>query len=281
MGSGSWSRDSFVTYSCCTKTGATVDSLGIITNLSSQEMFKQQTIDDVLKPYKIMRKCCDTEEHPKTIPVILGLDVSGSMNEAAIETASTLNKIMENLLSKVKDVEFCVMGIGDLSYDSAPIQMSQFESDIRIAEHLDKVYFEFGGGGNSYESYTAAWYMGSRHTDLDCWKRGKKGIIITMGDETMNPYLPKAQLERVTGDNLQADIETKILYEEVKDKYDVYHIFVEHNNSYYRDKARETFTSVIPKQNYYECTINALADTIVDIITGNRKEATNKEGIAW
>lgn len=83
-----------------------------------------------------------------------------------------------------------IMGIGDLAYDGCPIQVSQFESDIRIAEQLDKIYFEFGGGGNSFESYTAAWYFGSRHTKLDCLNRGKKGIIITMGDEQLNPYLP-------------------------------------------------------------------------------------------
>lgn len=280
MGSGSWNTTSFCSYAS-SKGFSTSLSSGRVTIDSFQDNFTMRSIAPELNPKNIVRECRDTEEHPETIPVLLALDVTGSMSAAATETASALNVIMEDLLSKVKDVEFCVMGIGDLSYDSAPIQISQFESDIRIAEHLDKVYFEFGGGGNSYESYTAAWYMGSRHTDLDCWKRGKKGIIITMGDETMNPYLPKAQLERVTGDNLQADIETKTLYEEVKDKYDVYHIFVEHNNSYYKDKARETFTSVIPKQNYYECTINALADTIVDIITGNKKEATNKEGIAW
>lgn len=34
--------------------------------------------------------------------------------------------------------------------------MSQFESDVRIAEVLDKIYMEHGGRGNAYESYTAA-----------------------------------------------------------------------------------------------------------------------------
>lgn len=99
------------------------------------------------------------------------------------------------------------MGIGDLSYDRFPIQASQFESDIRIAEQLEKVYFEFGGGGNFYESYTAAWYFGARHTKLDCWNRGKKGIIITIGDERLNPYLPRTAyycgLSNATGDSLE------------------------------------------------------------------------------
>jgi hypothetical protein len=162
-----------------------------------------------------MRECRDSEEHPETVPVILALDVTGSMSAAAVEIAKKLNVIMTNLYDQVKDVEFMIMGIGDLYCDRGSIQISQFESDIRIAEQLDKIWFEFGGGGNFWESYSAAWYMGSRHCDLDCWKRGKKGIIITMGDERLNPYLPEEALMLQTGDDLEADVKTEDLYEEV------------------------------------------------------------------
>jgi hypothetical protein len=132
-----------------------------------------------------MRECCDSDEHPDTLPVILALDVTGSMGGALLKTAASLNVIMQKILDEYEDVEFMVMGIGDLSYDRAPIQISQFESDIRIAEHLDRLWFERGGGGNSFESYTAAWYMGLYHTSLDCWKKGRKGILITLGDEPL------------------------------------------------------------------------------------------------
>jgi hypothetical protein len=129
-----------------------------------------------------MRLCCDSEEHPETVPVILALDVTGSMGKAAEKIAKKLNVIMTKLFGEVKDIEFMTIGIGDLAYDSYPIQATQFESDIRIAEQLGKIYFEFGGGTNPYESYTAAWYFGLHNTELDCWKRNKKGIIVTIGD---------------------------------------------------------------------------------------------------
>ena len=77
------------------------------------------------------------------------------MGNTAVEVAKKLNEIMTNLYEEVSDVQFMIMGIGDLYCDEAPIQASQFESDIRIAEQLDKIYFEGGGGGNGYESYTA------------------------------------------------------------------------------------------------------------------------------
>ena len=186
MGSGSWTTTSFVNYA--TSRGYETDTRGTITsNYSNQEMFKAKNIDASLDPKGVIRECCDSKEHPNTFPVILALDVTGSMGQAAVEISKRLNNIMTKLYEQVEDIEFMVMGIGDLSYDSCPIQASQFESDIRIAEQLEKVYFEFGGGGNSYESYTAAWYFGARHTKLDCWNRGKKGIIITIGDERLNP----------------------------------------------------------------------------------------------
>ena len=149
MGSGSWTSRSFASYS--TTKGMSVSMDGSLSgSYSNQDMFKAKTIDSALNPKNVIRECCDTEEHPNTVPVILALDVTGSMGNAAVEVAKKLNVIMTKLYEKITDVEFMIMGIGDLACDSCPIQASQFESDIRIAEQLDKLYFEFGGGGNSY-----------------------------------------------------------------------------------------------------------------------------------
>ena len=162
MGGGSWTRDSFKTYSV--SKNMAVDERGSITgNYRAQEMFRQRRISPELDPKNVIRECCDSEEHPNTRPVILALDVTGSMGGASVKVAKELNVIMTELYEKVQDVEFMIMGIGDLSYDNAPIQASQFDSDIRIAEQLDKIYFEADGGGTAYESYTAAWYFGLTH----------------------------------------------------------------------------------------------------------------------
>ena len=266
MGSGSFTTTSFKAYS--TSRGRTVDAKGMVTSDSLQDFYTQTKIHKDLKPYKVVRECCDSEEHPNTIPVIIGLDVTGSMGRACIKTAQSLNTIITSLYDKFDDIEFMIMGIGDLAYDHAPIQASQFESDVRIAEHLDKVYMERGGGGNGFESYTAAWYFGLYHTKLDCWRRGKKGIIITMGDEPLNPYLPKYPLSKVTGDNLEADVETKDLYELTKEKFDIYHIAIDDfDDCYYRYKTRidKTFKEVL-KEDYKISTLDELPSTIVKCI---------------
>lgn len=271
MGSGGWTRDSFVTYS--TSVGRGVDSSGsVIGNYRAQEIFKQRYIAKELDPKNVIRECCDSEEHPNTRPVILALDVTGSMGGASVKVAKELNVIMTDLYDKVRDVEFLIMGIGDLSCDDAPIQASQFESDIRIAEQLDKLYFEGGGGGNAYESYTAAWYFGLNQCKLDCWKRGKKGIIITLGDEPLNPYLPRTELLRSTGNPVQGDIETSELYNEVIEKYDIYHLAVnERETCYgmYADRIKSSFGKYLDEKHLRVVSMDNLANTIVEIVANS------------
>lgn len=287
MGYGTWTASSYSDYTTKSR-GLSADEFAASKDFTAQTMYTSRHLPKELNPENITRECCDSDEHPDTFPVILALDVTGSMGGAAMKVAQKLNEIMTNLYEDngVKDIEFCVMGIGDLAYDTAPIQISQFESDIRIAEQLDKVYFEAGGGGNKYESYTAAWYMGARHCSLDCWKRGKKGIIITMGDELPNPYLPKAQLTRVTGDKLQDDINTPDLLQEVKEKFNVYHISVKdretsytmYQNWYDEDSKWKELLG----NNYYVASLDELAAVIVNIIKDNTLSITNSaEEVSW
>ena len=279
MGGGSWTTDSFRSYS--KSVGRAVTSSGMLDDsYNVQTLYRSRNLQKELNPYNVVRECCDSEEHPNTIPVILALDVTGSMGSAAAEVAKTLNIVMTSLYEKINDVEFMIMGIGDLAYDDAPIQASQFESDIRIAEQLDKIYFEGGGGGNAFESYTGAWYFGLNHTKLDCWNRGKKGIIITMGDEPLNPYLPKGRLSLVTGDRLQADAETSELYNSVIEKFDVYHLAVnDRATSYrsYRDRIVSTWGKYLDDDHLKVVTLNNISQMIVDIVTASSNNVHSDE----
>ena len=295
MGGGSWTTSSYTSYtktkgiktSCLADGTVTLDS-----SYDVQDLYKARKLDEALDPKGVVRECVDSDEHPNTITVILALDVTGSMGSALEEVSKKLNAIMTETYKKVKDVEFLVMGIGDLAYDDAPIQASQFESDIRIVEQLDKVYFERGGGGNQYESYTAAWYFAINQTKLDAWKRGKKGILITLGDEPLNPYLPKEALKRVTGnETLQGDVETKELYNEVIKKYDVYHFAINDSHTcyrYYRDDIKETWGKYLDNNHFKVVTLNQLAAQIVstivessDSVIGEAGVCTSTDGISW
>ena len=135
MGYGYWTRENFERYSAAR--GRAVTAAGNLdSRLTEQQLFTQRELHPRLNPRNVIRECCDSEDHPETFPVILALDVTGSMGSASAEVAKKMNEVMTRLYGEIRDVEFLVMGIGDLSYDRAPIQISQFEADIRIAEQL-------------------------------------------------------------------------------------------------------------------------------------------------
>ena len=292
MGSGSFTTSSFTSYS--NSRGRGVNSSGYATADNLTDYYTQSYIHKDMVPYQVTRECVDSEEHPNTIPVILALDLTGSMGGACVKTAQSLNKIMTMLYEKFTDIEFLIMGVGDLECDRAPVQVSQFESDVRIAEHTDKLYMEHGGGGNGYESYTAAWYFGLKHTKLDCWKRGKKGIIITMGDEPLNPILYKHQINNVFGDMVEANVKTETLYKDAVEKFDIYHIAVndpEDSYSWYDTRINSTFRPILG-DHLKVSTIERLPMTIVECIedsvnngiqtrTVSNIEKTESDYITW
>ena len=290
MGGGAWTTSAYMNY---VKSTRGIDANTIKTSNVNQ-FYTANYMDPALNPKGVkFRECCDSDEHPNTIPIILGLDVTGSMGSACAAVARQLDKIITGLYEDVKDVEFMVMGIGDFAYDDAPLQVSQFESDVRICDQLGKIWFERGGGGNGFESYTAAWYFALNHTKLDCWGRGKKGIIITIGDEPLNPYLPGRAFDKIFGYGGQ-DVDTTELYKQVTEKYDIYHIMItdpESSGWHYLDRNKETWGKLLDGQHLFAKHSNELPEVIKDIVLAHTDSAgttinTNtvtitEEGIAW
>lgn len=288
MGGGAWTTSAYSSYMKSTKN---IDDVSYLNSRSMNQFYTSRHLDPALDPKGVkFRECCDSDEHPNTIPIILGLDVTGSMGSACAAVARQLDKIITGLYSDVKDVEFMVMGIGDFAYDHAPLQVSQFESDVRICDQLGKIWFEGGGGGNSFESYTAAWYFALNHTKLDCWNRGKKGIIITMGDEPLNPYLPGRAFKRIFGYDGQ-DVDTVELYKQVTEKFDVYHIIItdkEGSGLRYLDMDKESWGKILDGQHLFAKESDELPEVIKDIVVAHTDGAgsvstvvSTEEGISW
>lgn len=274
MGGGSFSARSFATYS--RSVGKSYD---VSTGRVNKQVFTAKRLKEVLNPRGVIRECCNSEEHPNTIPVILGLDVTGSMGSACQETAQALGQIMTKLYDKYKDIEFCVMGIGDFECDDAPLQVSQFESDVRIAQRIDDIWMEHGGGGNGYESYSAVWYFGLYKTKLDAFtKQSRKGIIITMGDEPLNPDLPVGRLKQILDEKEVGVVKTEALYKKACEKFDIFHISIDDTSSSYdwhRNGIERTFNPLLGERAKVS-TIDNLANTIVSCIDESLKADTKQ-----
>lgn len=189
-------------------------------------------LDASLDPRGIkMRESRDSALNPTSNAIVAALDVTGSMGMIAeVMAKQGLGTFVTEVLKRrpVSDPHLMFMGIGDANCDRAPLQVTQFEADIRIAEQLGRIWLEGGGGGNRFESYDLAWYFAAAHTAIDCFeKRGRKGVLFTIGDEEPSPRLLAGQIKSVTGDSVRSDLDAKALLAMVERTYDVFHIVVE------------------------------------------------------
>jgi len=198
---------------------------------STSEIFRSTNIHKDLDPKGINRESRDSDENPESTAIIVGCDVTGSMGmiaDALIREG--LGVLFEEIYDRkpVSDPHVMVMGIGDVTCDSAPLQVSQFEADLSIAESLEKIYIEGGGGGNEFESYDMPMYFAAYHTSIDCFeKRGKKGYLFTIGDELPPTATSKRALKEVVGDDgFEVDVPFEDTIAAAQKMYNVYHIII-------------------------------------------------------
>lgn len=231
MGGGSWSPEVYKSYS--TSVGLT-DKHGKATNKSAKEIFQSDFLNQALDPKGVkIRESRDSKEHPESHALAFLLDVTGSMNVVAKYIAQqALPKVMAEIYKRkpVADPQIMFMGVDDLEV-GGHLQVSQFESDIRIAEQLQLLWLENMGGGNDYESYSLPWYFLAHHTAIDCFeKRKQKGYAISIGDEMPNPNLDADAMQQILGYRPQADgkkLTTAKILKDVEKKYNVIHIVAE------------------------------------------------------
>jgi hypothetical protein len=132
--------------------------------------------------------------------------------------------------SLIEDPHLMFMGIDDVHWNPASaLQVSQFESDIRILEQLRDIWLVGGGGGNATESYDLAWYFAAYKTKIDSYnKRGIPGFLFTIGDEEA-PHSPlnNKYLHQVFGDGEYAHSTPQETLAAAGEKYQIFHIVIE------------------------------------------------------
>src|SRR5690606_19002341 len=124
---------------------------------TQDQIFTSSTMHPDLDPKSIkVRESVDSQENPESTPIILCVDVTGSMGYLAEAIVKTdLGKIMEYIYTKkpVTDPHIMVAAVGD-ELDYAPLQVSQFESQVEPAvSQIEKIWLEGNGHGNGGESY--------------------------------------------------------------------------------------------------------------------------------
>lgn len=222
---------------------------------STDHIYNKRTIDDDLNPKNFkVRESVDGPDNPESTPIIIGLDVTGSMSPVLDRMARHgMKTVCEEIYNRkpVTNPHICTLGIGDVECDRFPFQATQFEADIRIFKQLEKLYLEKGGGGNNFESYILAWYFAKYRTKIDSFtKRGKKGFIFTIGDEEVTKQISKNQFEKFLFDHQMRDMTAQELFDIVFPEWNVFHVIVKegHHASYNFKNVRNSWESIIGAQ---------------------------------
>ena len=264
MGNARWNPDDWSGYKKTT------------VGKAREDVFVSRNLKANLDPKGIdVRESVDSENNPNSTPIIVGLDVTGSMGSIPHELIKgNLGTLMEELIARrpVSDPHLMFMGVGDVVYDRAPLQATQFEADIKIAEQLREIYLEGGGGGNSNESYQLPWYFAAHKTKIDSMsKRNKKGYLFTLGDEEPPKILRASEIKKVFGMDVERDYKTEEVLAMAERNYHVFHIIVEQGNHYRYDgaKVKREWTNLLGQRAIGLSDYKNLAEVIVATIQAN------------
>lgn len=252
MGGGYWDA---TTYGASTaKKVASGTSFGYDRTAKASGLYKaHEALDPSIKNADGLniRESRDGDDHPNSVPICILLDGTGSMGTVPRMMQTKLTELFGLLLRKgyVEDPQVAISLYGDAFYDRVPLQFSQFESDNRIDDNLDKLFIEGNGGGNGGETSSLAWYYAIHHTVSDAWeKRNKKGYLFMIADE-IPLEINADQVKKHIGDGEPlGSLKTKDLAEALKEKWEVYVLLID-NASAAMQGSQKVYTDLFGKRN--------------------------------
>jgi len=255
---------------------------------SRGDLFRSRGLNRDLDPKLInMRESRDSAHNPLSTPIIVAVDVTGSMGMLAETLVKRgLKPLFEEVLDRrpVTDPHVMAMAVGDAWCDRAPLQVTQFEADISVARQIQDLWIEGGGGGNSYESYNLPWYFAANKTATDAWeKRRKKGYLFTVGDEPCPPVLEAEHIRSILGEGIQYDMPTEDVLAMAEHYYEVFHIVVE-EGSYARSRLDQVMDSWLPVLGQRVLRLSdhkRLSEVIVSAIEVTEGRDANAVAASW
>ena len=189
----------------------------------------------------------DSADHPESHAVLVCFDVTGSNIDRAVDVQKKLPTLMELLAKYIADPQVAVAANDDYTVvGTNSIQISDFESDIRVDEHIRNIWLVGNGGGNNGESYDLLLYAAARKMVLDSVeKRSKKGYMFLYADELVFPNVLKGEVHDVFGDKLESDIPTVEIIEEAQRNFHIFVIWPRGGE----DRAHEQYKKLFGEEN--------------------------------
>lgn len=237
--------------------------------------------NDMLPVNFKFRESTASDANPRPTPIIIGLDVTGSMGHYAEACRKQLGTLFIEILKRepVSDPHVMACAIGDFRTDRYPIQSTQFEADpVTIGKQIEELYLEGNGGGNYSEGYLGPLYLAGMRTKCDSAQQGRKGIIVTMGDEGPQEVFTKEQIREFFGDDVERDYTAEELIALVQRDWHYYHLLIE-EGSHMQSRGREVTEdwrkllneNAIPVSDHTK--ISEIIISLLELIAGKDKDA--------
>ena len=226
MGGGSWDTGAYTSAKTTRAATGVADFAYTATASSVHANLDPKRIN--AKPFGKL-EARDSDDHPNSHPVLVAFDVTGSNYERAVDAQKRLPNLMELLNKYVDDPQVAVAANDDYKVVGInSVQISDFESDNRVDEHIRNIWLTRNGGGNDGESYDLLLYVAARKIVLDSVeKRGKKGYFFMYADEPIFDHVDKREVKDVFGDTLERNIPIAEIIEEVRRSFNIFVIWPE------------------------------------------------------
>lgn len=229
-----------------------------------------------------LREARDSEKHPNSTPIIIALDITGSMESIPDHLIREgLPKIVGRMAQLgVPDPAICIMAVGDSAVDgnNGVFQLGQFESgDVEMDLWLERIWISKKGGGNEGESYNWPYFYALHHVKTDAWeKRKQKGFIFTIGDERCLEQLTSTEIKEYMGEvaTTTETVQTPKLVESVQEKWNTFHIDLSRGRDQYGKNINQSWKDMIGAQNVIECgrdDYDGLANKIAETVAAHVK----------
>lgn len=216
-----------------------------------------------------IREARDSPEHPRSLPIVVGFDSTGSMGSVPRTVQRKLTTLFRLLIDRgyAQDPQISIATHGDATCDRVPLQISQFESDNRIDDNLDNLLLEGGGGGNSGETSNLLLYYLAHHTVTDSYEvRGKRGHVFLIADEKQVP-ITERHVEEVIGDRkLLGDLTFEGIARDVSRLWRVTVLLI-NNGAALHQRSQEFYERLFgPQQVVIVQDPDAIAETIAALV---------------
>jgi hypothetical protein len=268
MGYSRFSRDDYaarssVRASTAAKTGKTLTSV-VFDYDDKVKSGKAHGVHASLSPKGLkVRECRDSDAHPTTIPIIVGLDTTGSMAKVPLIIQSKLPHLMGSFMDdKASGKRYLgdgypaimVAAIDDYAAMGGSgdgcLQVGQFESGMEIDDNLTNLWLTGQGGGTYEENYDLLVYVAAHHTAHDHWeKRRRKGYLFLIGDEHAYDVIRASVVRDVMGCAIQDDMRFKDVLKKAQERYHVFFVLPNMTQHFGDINLRKYWQALLGQQN--------------------------------